>query len=356
MRMNPHMEVVDFDDPGTFIQALQRTRDRWSDDTEYCTWYFRGQRKAEWSLLPTGFREHPMPELLKTYLNEADRWVEKHHIDLLSWLEQDEDIKRPEGIDDQLWTARLVKAGRFALAQVLVAREFVMIADYAKHAVRVPEELYLIMRENFRNYITGKLLKNPAIVRTLALAQHHGIPTVLLDWTYSPFAAAFFAAEKVLQKPGETSRFAVFGVHRSIVEADKHIRRLTLPPNTVSFLDAQEGLFFWCPKYYAKFLETGTFPDFDTLLEAIAGQLDVSAPEVGLVKYTLPAKHAKDVLRIIWREKVSPAHLRPSLDNVTEAIKMRSTWLTERPSTVPDVGDSESSTTNLGPNDDVLTG
>jgi hypothetical protein len=168
----------------------------------------------------------------------------------------------------------------------------------------------------------------------LALMQHHGAPTRLLDFTWSPYVAAFFALERAT---GDAAVWALNpadisagGIRRSPKSKARAIATSAMDPrlagNFARYFLKGNREFIWLgePEVMNRRLiaQSGTFVlpgALDRPMEEIARQYP--DPKSMMAKFVLPAAKIRETgLRELYRMNITYATLFPDLDGLARSL------------------------------------
>jgi hypothetical protein len=260
-----------------FLSMLSPMHALWSDDG--AGWIFRGQANAEWKLHAKALRASAARDF--------------------------EALAIPGDVSN--WSVR-----QGAVVQ--------MLADFQdrldRSGVPIPTPLYDL---HDRGMVWSSDEPHPQAFPLMALAQHHGLPTLFLDWSRQARVGAYFAASAAVDPDthGKGDLLAVWALrteHRA-PETHAKLRKYYAPASTNPNLRAQAGLF--------TILSTD---DGDSVEEYVErGQANIPKPAM-LRRYTLPTSAASRLLRLLSNEGVDGASMFPGADGVVRAMRERNRW------------------------------
>jgi hypothetical protein len=170
----------------------------------------------------------------------------------------------------------------------------------------------------------------PELLGVVALAQHYGIKTRLLDWTWKARVAAYFAARDVrLHALG--GRLAVWALNTEAIDLqwssgetapDVEIVRAPRAPNPN--LSAQAGLFTVARHVHENVCLA------DVIYDTVKARSPMLASTTLVWQLTLPASEACKLTAMLHLEGVHAASVFPGFAGVAEAIRERE-WVAGHP-------------------------
>lgn len=234
------------------LNQLNPASDDWWNERNELTHCFRGHRNADWPLTAAAFRPFEMCRAIEPFY----RKIEQQYPDL-GFLE---------------WRRRAI-ASVFGTFQVFAKEIGIDIGE-----------------------------------RDLPIAQHYGVPTGLLDWSFSPLIAAHFSAKE--GDVGTATHLCVWAMRMSSGQIGNFFIGVSNhhPIEKNPYMRAQRGAFS----------EITTIQDHNPATEdeplPSLQEIHAFADEPFLTQFTLPWTEASELRRLLHRYGISSLSLQPSLD------------------------------------------
>ena len=152
----------------------------------------------------------------------------------------------------------------------------------------------------------------------LAKIQHHGFPTPLLDWTYSPYIAAYFAIKNIPVSESSSGYFSIF--------IFDNIKWITTNYQPIDLTETAPFLSTFKP-YYANNPRLITQNSILTItniadIEAYLYQMRNTQGQIFLYKINIPRSEIPKIKKDLEAMGIHEKSLFPNLDDACREIKM----------------------------------
>ncbi|WP_426294800.1 FRG domain-containing protein [Dyadobacter endophyticus] len=325
------IETIEFNTAQDFLTFL-----RPSGKFNSLDWIFRGHANEQYNLLPNLFRD-PVGEL-----------VQKHY-----------DLVNKEANENLIFTFKMYirNGSNFRKSRVFFSVEHKLLREFAIKADRVGlpvpgldtmlnASLDLYSPTNSSPFLVGYdssdnfdlnavyefVKENKGVPPTYAgLAQHHGVPTRLLDFSFNSMKAIYFAVTN-----SAPSRICIWAIN-TLFFNDEYFWRwrhntteagvnnfakysmFVMPNSSNKYMHQQQGLFVY-PRFPFEFnFENGRFPDLRDFIKVLESWSKVEEPRA--FKLVLPEQHFFDLKELIKREGLTLSTMMPTFDNVAREMK-----------------------------------
>ena len=198
--------------------------------------------------------------------------------------------------------------------EAALLQEFLNACDASGLAVAGDNAEVRNMIKDAEHYYAQSWLWPPnAMDPLLAVAQHHGCPTCLLDWSRRGFVAAYFGASEAIKQVSPPSHLAVWELNTHDVEPYSGLSLVELPGGVSRNLAAQAGVFtvIRMVDHLDGMFQPQTIGHIDTTSQSVT---------VSLKKYILPISEAVTLLDILEQFGVSGATLFPGFEGVGHQV------------------------------------